>query len=155
MADSHELQDFLLHADVCRSCRAASRQESFETGDLCEAGAGLWARTLEPVALPDPFDPNPPKLTPAQHGYIWCDRCDAVQEAAGHECRPEPRSIASWASTLGELEAARAEVEACHSLLCALAFDHGTLIASRVSSDLRIYGGHSASRCVFCEESAK
>ena len=28
----------------------------------------------------------PPKLLPAQDGYVWCHQCDSVQPATGHQC---------------------------------------------------------------------
>lgn len=35
-----------------------------------------------------PYDPSPRPLEKAQNGFVWCDTCEAVRPAAGHDCAP-------------------------------------------------------------------
>lgn len=128
----------------CRLCgRKLSRIESEVciTVDVCASRV---------AGLPSPFDPNPRALEPATNGFIWCDKCESAQPVSGHECaKPGERPLGALVSLTLELEYAQAEAEAAHSLLCALALDHG------LERFRRHFGGvegycHGAEECVFC-----
>lgn len=88
-----------------------------------------------------PFDPNPRALEPAQNGFIWCDRCDQTQPAAGHDCAvcrfghrhmsPELAAACAHDGIPDEhLRWRQAEfrAELAESLLCAIAFDDARLV---------------------------
>ena len=68
-----------------------------------------------------PFDPNPPKLIPAENGFIYCRTCEKSQPASGHECGA-PLIPAAWLIEVGEF---LARAEFAESLLCATVFGHG------------------------------
>lgn len=72
-------------------------------------------RTL-PRSASWPFDPDPPKLIPAENGFIYCRTCEKSQPASGHECEP--------ATIHPDLLATLDRAEFAESLLCAMAFDH-------------------------------
>lgn len=92
-----------------------------------------------------PFDPDPPKLIPADNGYRWCDGCDSVVEAKGHECRTlegtEAEDYLRWLDTGRSPIAARAEFS--ESLLCAICFDHKRATMAAF--------GPCRARCVACD----
>lgn len=68
-----------------------------------------------------PFDPNPPKLIPAENGWVFCDSCEKPQPTSGHECEPG-RQPFSW---LVEAAAWQERAEFAEDLLNRLAFVHG------------------------------
>lgn len=98
-----------------------------------------------------PFDPHPPAKTPAENGYRYCNDCDSVVEAKGHECEgrfgpkmrrvwvrvptdlcPRCRRVDLQLGTDGDFYSADCmcddpdeRAEFAESLLCALALRHG------------------------------
>lgn len=110
---------------------------------LCAAGADDRIHVVK-----SPFDPNPRKLEPAQNGFVWCDTCDQAQPAAGHECATgidrEDLAIRMGSRAVGLWREARERAEFAESLLCALAWDHGTAIA-------RAWLACFPAECVFCD----
>ncbi len=85
----------------------------------CVGGCGC-ATGLRPACWP--FDPNPPKLIPADNGFRWCHDCQSVAEAAGHECGKVEKF--GEALVLAMSRALEADIRAsfAESLLCAMFF---------------------------------
>ncbi len=122
----------------------------------------------------EPYDPKPRALEPAQNGFIWCEKCQEPQPAAGHPCRGgvfdrsamdaawegaleeirkrggDPEELLARASLNLEVIDLRGRVAFAESLLCAMALSHGLNIEA-LSPDARAEWRPRHFDCVFCE----
>ena len=102
------------------------------------------------TTLEFPYSTPIPTAHDGSTGWVWCATCESPRPVSGHECaKPGERPLGALVSLTLELEYAQAEAEAAHSLLCALALDHG------LERFRRHFGGvegycHEAEECVFC-----
>lgn len=114
-----------------------------------------------------PFDPNPPKLIPADNGWIFCATCESPQPVSGHECVPvrclkcgksewEGAWVCACDSLDAELSRAEMRAEFAESLLCAMAWSHGLDKRDHESHSfgppvVEFYPLCAVGRCVFCD----